>query len=85
MKQFKRRIIPKDLTGMKFGRLTAIRLDGMEGEEYYWICKCECGGELRTTRKNLVGGGTRSCGCLWRESAIRNAAHAWEANRKKKD
>jgi len=32
-----------DLTGQKFGKLTAIeRLPSRNGKTY-WLCKCECG------------------------------------------
>lgn len=53
----------KDLTGLRFGRLTVI---GRECSRpgMYWIVECDCG-----TRKILQGsllkrGRSRSCGCL---------------------
>lgn len=59
----------KDLTGMKFGRLTVIgraanfeRSDG--GIRIKWLCKCECGNECEALGENLVRGATQSCGCL---------------------
>lgn len=53
-----------DITGIKFGRLTAIREDGRKRSARFWICKCDCGKEIRTTRQHLIDGHTKSCGCL---------------------
>ena len=40
---------PKDISGMKFGRLTAIRKVGTKGNgrgsKAIWLCKCDCGNE----------------------------------------
>lgn len=53
----------KDITGQKFGFLTAIQL--VERPDFsgkWWLCKCECG-ELTVVRlDNLASGKTRSCG-----------------------
>lgn len=57
-----------DLTGKQFGRLTAIEKVEKRGTEWYWRCKCECGGERIVAGKNLRGGQCRSCGCLKKES-----------------
>lgn len=62
---------PKDLTGKKFGRLTALeRVD----DEYtqsgkkkvMWKCLCDCGNIFVAQSTNLtkLNGGTKSCGCL---------------------
>lgn len=63
---------PVDLTGLKFGRLTAIRRYGktMDGKTA-WLCRCECGTEIVVALNNLRSGGTRSCGCLRKEAAAR--------------
>ena len=54
----------KDLTGQRFGRLTAIeRLAEKSGSSYLWRCKCDCGSEARVSVKALVSGNTTSCGC----------------------
>jgi hypothetical protein len=54
----------KDLTGQRFGRLTAIKLAqhtsyGMSK----WLCQCDCGNTKEVTIANL-GNSTKSCGCL---------------------
>lgn len=58
-----------DITGMKFGRLTAIeptarRVDG----SVVWRCQCDCGKETEVSCNNLVQGSVRSCGCLKTEN-----------------
>ncbi len=60
----------KDLTGMKFGKLTVIeRAENPKSEKVCWRCKCECGKETVVTRTNLTSGHTVSCGCLQKEVA----------------
>ena len=49
----------KDLTGQKFGMLTAV--EWMRGG--YWRCLCECGNETIVDTRNLTTGHTTSCGC----------------------
>lgn len=57
-------IHPKDITGMKFGRLTVIEI-AYKGEDgkYRWRCKCDCGGETTPTSNGLIAGRSTSCGC----------------------
>lgn len=58
----------KDLTGQRFGKLTAIRRGEDRKTEHRirttWVCQCDCG-EIRTVYTcNLTAKqGTRSCGC----------------------
>lgn len=58
----------KDLTGQRFGRLTAlepVRSDPRQG--VIWHCRCDCGGEKEVPTAYLMRGQTQSCGCLTRE------------------
>lgn len=56
-----------DLTGRRFGRLTAIRVAAMHPRRgAIWLCSCACGNTARVLRGNLIAGNTRSCGCLGR-------------------
>lgn len=63
---------PKDLTGMKFGKLTVLS-KGESGVTKGWnrystyICLCECGNTKQIKRINLLSGNTTSCGCLHKE------------------
>lgn len=55
----------RDITGQRFGRLVAIEpTDARHGGSIVWRCRCDCGNEIAAPSKNLVGGGTMSCGCL---------------------
>ena len=67
---FQNRRIRIDLTGQKFGRLTAIEpLEKRDRKgSVYWRCRCECGNEVAATEDALVQGTTLSCGCLKREN-----------------
>ena len=52
-----------DLTGQKFGKLTAIeRLPSRNGKTY-WLCKCECGNQTQVQTSHLRSGSIISCGC----------------------
>lgn len=54
----------RDLTGLRFGNLTVLVLDGKRKNRSFWRCRCDCGGEAVTTSYDLNSGRTRSCGCL---------------------
>lgn len=56
----------KDIIGMKFGRLTVIKLDHVKKLKrnfYYYLCKCDCGNDCIVLKSSLLNGLTRSCGC----------------------
>lgn len=58
----------KDLTNMKFGKLTVIKKVGINSHGHsLWLCQCECGNEKTIMRGSLIGGRTKSCGCLKKE------------------
>lgn len=57
----------KDLTGQKFGKLTALRrADVSKDGHYSWWCVCDCNPdrEILVNGDYLRSGDTRSCGCL---------------------
>jgi Recombination endonuclease VII len=57
--------VRSDITGEKFGKLTAIRPVGQSKTgKYIWLCSCDCGKERSVKIDNLTSGHTRSCGCL---------------------
>ncbi len=59
------------LTGIKFGRLTALSVAGgrtMSGRtRWAYHCKCDCGADSIVMGKNLLAGNSKSCGCLKRD------------------
>lgn len=58
---------PKDLTGQRFGRLTVLRVEYTplkKSRRRDWICRCDCGKEIKTHAYLLESGRTQSCGCL---------------------
>lgn len=62
----------KDLTGMRFGRLTAIKriadhIEPSGRKVAMWECACECGNTIAVPAKRLKGGITKSCGCLQKD------------------
>ena len=58
----------RDLTGERFGALTAIKLlpkrEGMR-DRPRWLCKCDCGNTIEVYSDNLLHG-RKSCGCIKR-------------------
>lgn len=56
----------RDITGMTFGRLKAIRRDG-KGSPTKWMCLCQCGKSHVVTMQPLVEGRVKSCGCLQKD------------------
>ena len=54
----------KDITGIRFGKLTVSALADKRGENgaVYWLCKCDCGKTLFISNNNLHS--YKSCGCL---------------------
>jgi hypothetical protein len=60
----------KDHAGQKYGKLTFIeRVSGGVGKRTLWRLSCECGREIIAMSDNVIGGGTRSCGCVRRHGA----------------
>lgn len=57
---------PRDLSGQKFGLLTAVYPTERRDHRgsVYWHCVCECGNEIHVAAGALLDGNNRSCGCL---------------------
>lgn len=56
-----------NLTGKIFSKLTAIEIDeelSISKKRIHWKCKCECGNYCSISSHNLIGGMTKSCGCI---------------------
>lgn len=61
------RINGKDLTGKRFGKLTALQKVKTQNNHVIWECRCDCGKVVRVFRSNLTSGKTKSCGCISKE------------------
>ena len=56
--------LSNDLTGRKFGKLTVLKLSGLNKHgERIWLCKCDCGNTVTVNSYALTKGHTKSCGC----------------------
>jgi len=56
---------PRDITGKKFGMLTAVKFIRKVGVSHIWLFECNCG-SVKEMRKRVVvapSSKTRSCGC----------------------
>ena len=66
-----------DLTGQKFGKLTAIKRIRQKkyknGSHSYWLCRCECGNLTEVEVTHLKNGNTKSCGCLKKNRTMQNS------------
>ena len=66
-----------DIRGQRFTRWLVIggspsRLNG----KTMWLCRCDCGAEKLVYHRYLIGGNSKSCGCLAREmTSKRNFKH----------
>ena len=71
----------KDLTGQRFGRLTALERIGTDKNgKGMWRCKCDCGSTVDVSIASLSTGATQSCGCLHRET-FTNRTHGESGTR----
>lgn len=54
----------RDLTGLRFGRLTVEKRDDLAptGARVHWLCICDCGLASSVRAGALTSGNTRSCG-----------------------
>lgn len=57
----------RDVTGQKFGRLTAIHPTTSSDQGWSWLFRCDCGETLIARLGHVVHGATQSCGCLFLE------------------
>lgn len=64
---------PFNLSGLTFGRLTVSDRQGSNSKGTIWNCLCVCGSARVVSRKHLVSGGTKSCGCLAIENTVKRS------------
>lgn len=60
-------MIARDLTGLRFGRLTARWPIGIRHKVIVWLASCDCGNLVHAKIGDITSGNTRSCGCLKRD------------------
>lgn len=69
----------EDLSGQKFGRLTALYpIKKGNKNSIYWTCKCECGNTTEVLPYHLKSGRIKSCGCLFLESVSGENNSRWK-------
>lgn len=72
----------KDITGQKFGRLTALyRLHNIEGRTK-WLCICDCGNFAEVMTYSLSTGHAKSCGCYQNDRLIESLATHYKCHTK---
>ena len=73
-----------DITGMRFGRLTAVQKSTKRAADHriLWECVCDCGNVTHVSSTDLKRGNTKSCGCLQREKAAKESwKHGYKGTR----
>ena len=59
----------RDITGMQFGRLTAISpTEERDRGEVVWLFRCDCGNLIHRPQNLVSSGKCSSCGCLGEEN-----------------
>lgn len=72
----------RDLSGMKFGKLTALEIAYRKNKRIYWKCLCDCGNISHSSVANLISGSTKSCGCVGFEKISKmNVTHGMSKTR----
>lgn len=54
----------KDLTGLRFHKLTVISFSEMKKSRPFWKCRCDCGSIKDISHAHLLDGLIKSCGCM---------------------
>lgn len=65
----------KDIKGQRFGRLTVLKPTEERCHGHVmWLCECSCGNKCLVASHSLRhDGGTKSCGCISKETTIRRS------------
>ena len=56
--------IAEDITGQRFGMLTALSREKSKAGKTRWLCRCDCGETIIATTSMLKAGHTWHCGCI---------------------
>lgn len=63
----------RDITNQRFGKLVALYRLPEVGS--FWMCRCDCGKEIKVKLPNLLRGVTQSCGCTPKHTTRRGTHH----------
>lgn len=75
----------KNRTGLRYGRLTAIKLEGKNTKgRYTWFCECDCGNTKSISSDNLASGKSKSCGCLKKDHLV-SSGRLWKLHDNRED
>jgi len=72
----------KDITGVKFGKLVALRrIESTRLGVTQWMCQCDCGNKTKAAGSELRDGSRISCGCLHIKHRLSTGifGQAWKA------
>lgn len=73
----------ENITGKKYGFLTAIKFIRRDKTHYYWLFKCDCGKEKIMDKTHVKTGHSKSCGCKVAELCRKfHTKHGHTSNRK---
>lgn len=71
-----------DITGRRFGSLTAVRPVPIPGQRTRWECACDCGGAIVTRAASLKNGSAWRCrDCIVRARREREPKHGMSRTR----
>jgi hypothetical protein len=68
LRKCRRRGLPQNVAGQRFGRLTAVGFAQKNRVGTWWLFRCECGTEKVLLQNVVMRGRIKSCGCLYRDS-----------------
>lgn len=73
-----------DLTGNKFGKLTALQFVGLDkNNKALWLCECECGVQKTLSSNVLRRSAVKSCGCLSHGESRTRLWNIWASMRER--
>lgn len=71
-------VTSKELAGMRFGKLTALEMVGVNNDRRpLYKCHCDCGATVTLTSRQLMEGKATSCGCDKRNNLIGKQFSRW--------
>lgn len=74
----------RDITGLRFGKLTVVERSINRNGASRWVCRCDCGNQKAIYGQHIISGRTRSCGCKRQQNFVANlkaGTARWNARR----